>query len=144
DVLASQGQAAQPLTESKPIEPTIDPKKLATLPRFLQNLLSKLSPSEHPTRTTVVLLIASIPLVMLLRGLLSYLNIYLLCWVAIRAINDLRTRMFEHLMHLPLSFFTRSSTGDLMSRINETAVLQNTITTSVAVIIREPISILAL
>jgi subfamily B ATP-binding cassette protein MsbA len=75
---------------------------------------------------------------------LSYLNIYLLCWVAIRAINDLRIRMFEHLMHLPLSFFTRSSTGDLMSRINETAVLQNTITTSVAVIIREPISILAL
>jgi subfamily B ATP-binding cassette protein MsbA len=43
---------------------------------------------------------------MFLRGLLGYLNIYLLSWVAIRAANDLRVRLFSHVIHLPMGFFS--------------------------------------
>ena len=34
-----------------------------------------------------------------------------MAWVAVRTICDLRARLFEHLLNLPLSFFTKSSTG---------------------------------
>ena len=62
-------------------------------------------------------MIAFIPAAMLLRGLLTYLNAYMLHWVAIRIANDLRVKLFEHAIHLPMSFFNRTSTGDLLARI---------------------------
>src|SRR5436190_6374579 len=58
------------------------------------------------------LLIASVPAIMLLRGVLSYLNVYLMSWAAIRAIADIRTRLFDHLQNLSLQFFDRAKTGD--------------------------------
>ena len=51
----------------------------------------------------------------LLRGVVAYLSSYLMAWVAIRTICDLRARLFEHLLNLPLSFFTGNSTGELIS-----------------------------
>ena len=81
---------------------------------------------------------------MFLRSLLSYLNTYLLSWVAIRAANDLRVRLFHHLVHLPLRFFNQASTGDLMTRIEGAMAVHSTIKDAFGVIIREPISILSL
>ena len=67
---------------------------------------------------------------------------YCLQWVAIRAITDLRTRLFAHLQNLSVGFFARSNTGDLMSRINsDTMALQNTITGTLAVIVKDPVTV---
>src|SRR5258708_11821268 len=80
----------------------------------------------HPL--AVVALVALIPVVIFLRGLFSYLNVYFLQWTAIRAIRDLPVRLFEHLMNQSASFFNRTSTGALMSRIlSDTGALQNVI-----------------
>jgi len=81
---------------------------------------------------------------MLLRSVLAYLNIYLLAWVGIRAANDLRVGLFNHLMNLDLRFFNRTSTGDLMQRFEGAMSVNSTIKDSFGVIIREPISILSL
>jgi subfamily B ATP-binding cassette protein MsbA len=86
--------------------------------------------------------VSLIPLVMLLRGVVAYLNSYLMAWVAIRALCDLRVRLFEHLLRLPLSFFTRTSTGELMSRSGDIAILQNMIAVSLVTLIQAPITIL--
>ena len=84
---------------------------------------------SEPAAGVKILVILLVPLVFILRGLFSYLNVYCLQWVAIRAITDLRTRLFAHLQNLSVGFFARSNTGDLMSRINsDTMALQNTIT----------------
>src|SRR5262245_22945530 len=88
----------------------------APLKRTLDKLVQWFRPPEHPSHSRLVLVIALIPAAMFLRSLLAYLNIYLLSWVGIRAPNDLRVRLFNHLMNLPLGFFTRASTGDLMAR----------------------------
>jgi len=50
----------------------------------------------HPT--VLVLLLISIPLVMFLRGIFGYLNVYFLQWTASRTIADLRTKLFGHPM----------------------------------------------
>jgi ATP-binding cassette, subfamily B, bacterial MsbA len=96
------------------------------------------------SKIDLVLVVGLIPLVMLGRGICNYLNAYLMNWVAIRACSDLRTRLFEHLMHLPLSFLSRNSTGELMSRIGDIAVLQNMIAVSTVTLVTQPIQLVTL
>jgi subfamily B ATP-binding cassette protein MsbA len=121
---------------------------LSRVPTSLQRALERASawarPSGPPSRTRLLIIIGSIPAAMFIRSLLSYLNTYLLSWVAIRAANDLRVRLFRHLVHLPLRFFNRASTGDLMARIEGAMAVHATIKDAFGVIIREPISILVL
>ena len=79
---------------------------------------------------------------MLFRGVLSYLNIYLLNWVSVRAIADLRATAFNHLLNMPLSFFSKTSTGELMSRVGDISVLQNIVGVSLATLIKDPVTLL--
>ena len=95
---------------------------------------------SHPV--AIITLIGLIPLVVLMRGLFSYLNIYFLQWVGIRTITDLRIRLFEHLMNLSAGFFTRANSGELISRItNDTYVLQGILSNATAVIIKDPVTL---
>lgn len=87
-----------------------------------------------------LLIVSLIPLVVLLRGVVAYLSNYLMAWVAVRTICDLRARLFEHLLNLALSFFTKSSTGELMSRNNDLLVLQNMIAVSLVTLISCPVT----
>jgi len=90
-----------------------------------------------------ILIVSLIPLVVLLRGIVAYLSSYLMAWVAVRTICDLRARLFEHLLNLPLSFFTKSSTGELMSRNSDLLVLQNMIAVSLVTLISCPVTLLS-
>jgi subfamily B ATP-binding cassette protein MsbA len=90
----------------------------------------------------LILVVGLVPLVMLGRGVCNYLTSYMMGWVAVRALCDLRARLFEHLLNLPASFLARNSTGELMSRVGDVGVLQNMIGVSMVTIIKEPISIL--
>jgi subfamily B ATP-binding cassette protein MsbA len=124
-------------------------QKLQKAPPVVRNLVEQVLPSlttldARPSVTLTLLIIATVPLVMLLRGLFTYLNIYLMNWVSIRAINDLRARLFKHLMGLSSSFFSDTSTGTLMAQLNAAAVLQGMISNSLVVIIREPITVVSL
>jgi subfamily B ATP-binding cassette protein MsbA len=118
------------------------PRVLVPLVRStVESFTAAISDSSHATAARL-LVICLIPLVFFLRGLLGYLNVYCLQWVAVRAITELRTRLFIHLQNLSLNFFTQSSTGDLMSRIgSDTTALQNTITAPLAVMIKDPVTI---
>jgi subfamily B ATP-binding cassette protein MsbA len=93
------------------------------------------------SNVTLLLVVSLIPLVMLARGVCGYITSYMMGWVALRALCDLRTRLFEHLLNLPPSFLTRNSTGELMSRVGDVSVLQGMIGISMVTIIQQPISI---
>ncbi len=120
----------------------------ARLPAPLKHKLDQLSgwfrPSGRPSTARLLLVISFIPASMLLRSVLAYLNVYLLAWVGIRAANDLRVRLFNHLMNLDLRFFNRTSTGDLMQRFEGAMSVNSTIKDSFGVIIREPVGIVTL
>jgi len=130
---------------------------LKSLPPFAQRLvpdavLSWLTTVQQALVTevrshlgAVVLLVSLIPLMMLLRGLLGYLNSYCLQWVAIRAVTDLRVRLFQHVINLSSGFFARTNTGELMSRtMSDTATLQNIISNATATIIKDPATLIGL
>ena len=93
--------------------------------------------------TWKMLIVGLIPLVVLVRGIVAYLSSYLMAWVALRSICDLRVRLFGHLLNLPLSFFTKTSTGELMSRTGDVLVLQNMIALSLVTLISCPVTLLS-
>ena len=99
--------------------------------------------TAHPW--AVVVLLAAIPGIMLLRGVLTYLNSYCLQWAATRSVTDLRIRLFEHLVNLPAGFFSRANTGELMSRImNDTSALHNLIGNVAGAMVKDPVKLLSL
>lgn len=62
-----------------------------------------------------------------IKGLVSYGQIYLMSLVSYSVVTDLRNFTYEHLQRLSLSFYKKKRTGDIMSRlINDVDVIQNT------------------
>jgi ATP-binding cassette, subfamily B, bacterial MsbA len=93
----------------------------------------------------LILVVFTIPSIMLVRGVFSYLNVYSMQWAATRAIADLRTRLFEHLQNLSLSFFHTARTGELISRIiSDTQSLHHVVSSSTSAMVRDPITVIAL
>jgi len=75
--------------------------------------------------------------------LCGYLNVYLTNWAAARAVADLRTKLFAHLQDLPLAFFSRASTGDLISRItSDTQTLYGIIGGALSSLVRDPTTLI--
>ena len=100
-------------------------------------------PTGGPGIGDVIGMSMLIPLVMVLRGLFSYLNVYCLAWVSLRVLRDIRTKLFSHLMSQSLDFFNREKTGTLMSRVmSDTRVTQNALTSISADVIKDPIAVL--
>jgi len=122
---------------------------LKNAPIFIQKLAAAMndwlhSTHDRPSNGVILLAISTVPLAMLLRGVFGYLNSYFLQWVGVRAVTDLRKQLFAHLNSLSLSFFHQTSTGELMSRIsNDTSVLQGAITNNVAVLAKEPVTVIS-
>ncbi|MCI0747988.1 MAG: ABC transporter ATP-binding protein/permease [Verrucomicrobia subdivision 3 bacterium] len=75
----------------------------------------------------------------------DYGSSYCMGWVSERVVNDLRLDVMQKLSTLSLGFFTRSSTGDLLTRINaDTAKLQRALKQGCADLVKESIGMAAL
>jgi subfamily B ATP-binding cassette protein MsbA len=85
-----------------------------------------------------------LPAVFLVRGVATYLNTYFIQLVGTRVLESIRLDFFRKLQVLPLSFFQKNSTGDLLSRgLADANQLQVTLTTVANEIVRSPASLLA-
>jgi len=79
------------------------------------------------------------------RGLVNFGDNYLTDYVGLRIINDVRDGLNRHLQFLSLSFFQRHPTGTLISRVtNDVSLVRSALTDSVASLIRDTTSLLAL
>ncbi|HSY43302.1 MAG TPA: ABC transporter transmembrane domain-containing protein [Candidatus Acidoferrum sp.] len=98
---------------------------------------------SHPW--TIAILVASIPVIMFLRGLSGFLNVYCLQWVGSRAVADLRVRLFRHLLDLSAGFYNKNSSGQLIARvINDTGMLQVILGGATSVIVRDPVTLVSI
>ena len=117
-------------------------KWLSNAPGWVKNLAASVG-SANPR--SAFLFVAIIPGVFLIRGLVGYLNQYLLNWVAIRVVVDLRQQLFAHMMSLPAAFFGKARSGELMTRIlMDTDAIRGAISSSVSTIIKDPITVLVM
>lgn len=61
-----------------------------------------------------------------LKGLFMYLTSYYMYWVGNRVVNDIRSDLFGKIIHFPVSFFQKNTTGTLMSHfLNDIQMIQN-------------------
>jgi subfamily B ATP-binding cassette protein MsbA len=85
-----------------------------------------------------------LPLLVLVRSSMDYLSSYCMGWVSERVINDLRLDVLEKLSTLSLNFFNRTTTGDLLTRINsDTSRLLRCLKQGAADLIKEPIALVS-
>jgi len=132
-----------PSPNQKPIE-----EQMSSLPSFVVQWLHDarlaLDHGLQEHRSAAIVLVVIIPLVMFLRGLVNYLNVYFLQWVAIRTITDLRVKLFGHLLNLSAGFYSQSRSGELISRImSDTTALQVIFSNATSVIIRDPVTLIS-
>ena len=84
-----------------------------------------------------------VPTVFFVRGLAGYLNTYLISLCGVKVLEQIRVDFFGKLQVLPLSFFSRHSSGDLISRgMADTNQLQFTLTNVANEIFKQPATLL--
>lgn len=83
--------------------------------------------------------------VMLLRGVIQYINSYLTQWIGQRTIFDLRMEVFEHLQRLGLRFFDRNPIGRLITRVtNDIEVLNEMFSSGIVMVFSDIFTIIGI
>ena len=84
-------------------------------------------------------------LIFLLKGVFNYIQAYLMNYVGLRVVANLREKLYNHLQTLSLSFFTKTPTGILISRItNDVNLIQGSVSNVVTGVLKDVFTILAL
>lgn len=87
----------------------------------------------------------AIVLLVMLRGVCSFVSDYLLAWVANNLLLGLRKDMFDRLLSLPDSEFKRGDSGRLMNRFTvDAGNITTTATSVITVLVRESLVVLSL
>ncbi len=96
-------------------------------------------------RTMLLLVPLLILGIFLVKGLFSYVYNYLLAKVGQSVILDLRNILYSHIQSMPLSFFHKKPTGELISRIiSDIALIQGAVSSVIVGILKDTCQILFL
>ena len=112
-----------------------------TIPPFVNNLIVNLHLEDlflkggmEMLRLLPVILI----LLLLLKGIFNYGQYYFMNFVGQRIIADIREKLYNHLQTLSLSFFTKTPTGIIISRItNDVTLIQGAVSSATAGIFKD-------
>lgn len=82
---------------------------------------------------------------MIMRGASGFVSTYCLSWVSGNVVMNLRRKLFQHFMRMPVAFFDKEASGALLSRITYDSEQVASATSSALVsIVREGASIIGL
>lgn len=78
--------------------------------------------------------------------IISVLEQYINSWISQKIIYDMRNEMYDHLQHMPHSFFTNEKQGDIITRMNSdingvSSVISGTLTSLVSNILTVGVSV---
>lgn len=97
----------------------------------------------QPRPDTVVSVASIILLAYFLKGAGAYLSTYLMADVGQRVVRDLRNRLFRHILDQSAAFFSRRTSGQLMSRLtNDVGQLQTVVSETLADLTRESLAVI--
>jgi len=98
---------------------------------------------QRPSLWLVLGAVSLLPLVMLVRGLSGFINIYLINRCGMHVLEAVRMQVFHKLQLLPLAFFKKQKTGDLVSRVlGDTNVVANTAVQVANDLVKQPVTLL--
>ncbi|GAB6057301.1 ABC transporter ATP-binding protein [Desulfonatronum parangueonense] len=98
---------------------------------------------EPPPLSVLIAVTAFIPAIFLVRSVSGFLNVYLIHYCGGKVLEALRVRVFTKLQTLPLAFYQKNKSGDLLARvINDTGHLQGVVTNVANDLIKQPLTFL--
>ncbi len=113
-----------------------------SIPVLFKYIFDEIITKERDT-TKYLAIMSIVFCALILRTIAQYFRTIFSAYVAFRTCTDLRNRLFKHLEYLNFSFFDKSRTGDLMSRItNDVITLQNVILNSLEDFFIAPVMVL--
>ena len=81
----------------------------------------------------------------IIRGVAHFVANYCLAWVGNNVVADLRQKLFEHIMSMPVAFHDQQSTGALISKITfDTEQVLNSVSKSILVMVQQSAFVLGL
>jgi subfamily B ATP-binding cassette protein MsbA len=96
-------------------------------------------------RTMLTLVPLAILGIFLVKGVFSYIYSYYLVKVGQSVIRDLRNLLYSHIQSLPLSFFLKKPTGELISRIlNDVSLIQGAVSNVLVGILKDTCQVIFL
>ncbi len=118
------------------------------IPPFLKNIIIQLHLGNlflNQDMGMLRLLPIIIVLLFLLKGIFNYGQSYLMNFVGLRIIADIREKLYNHLQALSLSFFTKTPTGILISRItNDVTLIQGAVSNAITGLLKDSFTIIFL
>lgn len=107
--------------------------------------LLQLDPSAKVGLTGVIIAASFIPLMLLINGLLDYLNKYLLAWVGNKMLQDVRNDVFAAVLRQSPSFFSGTKAGELIQTVlNQSSVAQRNAVQYVQFMTSNPLKIVVI
>ena len=114
------------------------------LPLVIKYLVPLVTEDGGPRGWALIGILCIVPAVFFFRALGSFANAYLMAFVGMHVLEQLRRMVFAHIQNLPLAFFSHNKVGDLMSRVmGDTSQLQNAIVKVVDSLIKEPATLIS-
>ena len=115
------------------------------LPFMTDQIFPRIFPSNENaiqlTSWEIFIYVCWFPLVFLIRGVSSFFNSYLINFCGMKVLEKIRIEVFAKIQRLPLAFFQRHKSGDLLSRVTaDTAQLQSAVLSVSNDLIRQPIT----
>ena len=93
----------------------------------------------------LVMIPAAVVGIFLVKGIAAYGSYYLVNLIGQDILRQLRNRLYNHMQALPLAFFQRHQTGDLMSRItSDVGVISNMFSSAITGAIKDFFSVIGL
>ena len=106
------------------------------VPWIIKDVIDKVL--EEKDMTMLYVIIASIIVVMFIRGSTTFAHRYLMGYIGQSVIRDLRNKLYDHLQNLPIAYFDKRRTGEIMSNLtNDISALQNAMTTDFIMLVQE-------
>ncbi|MBC9957717.1 ABC transporter ATP-binding protein [Yimella sp. cx-51] len=98
-------------------------------PFLVKHLIDDAIP--HQNVALLLTLVGAMLAITVLTQVLGVLQTWITTLIGQRVMHDLRTRLFAHLQRMPLSFFTRTRSGEVQSRVtNDINAMQSVVTDS--------------
>jgi subfamily B ATP-binding cassette protein MsbA len=131
-------------TEQVTVHPTY--RGLGYLGKYGEDLLNyyitKLS-TERGDEYALLLVVSIVIVIFLLKNIFNYLASYHVTRLRTGVLKDLREKLYRKIIHLPVSYYSDTRKGDVMSRmlgdINE---VQNSFFQVLELVVREPLTII--
>jgi subfamily B ATP-binding cassette protein MsbA len=132
------------------VKPALDGIFLKTerVPQWVKSIIIQLHLDSLLLKKDMEMLMilpVAVILLFLSKGIFEYGQAYLMNYVGLKVVADIREKLYNHLQTLSLSFFTKTPTGILISRItNDVNLIQGSVSNAVTGLIKDAFTVFGL